>query len=60
MNKNVQLILGYGEVYSWGWNEHGMCGSGDENNVLKPTRINSLTNIITIASGAGHSFAISA
>lgn len=28
-----------GNVYTWGWNEHGNCGNGGEKNVLVPERI---------------------
>ena len=29
-------LLGDGELFSWGWNEHGSCGNADTNNRLTP------------------------
>ena len=51
-----------GTVYSWGWNEHGMCGTGDEENVTTPQPVKSLLNkyCTYIGCGAGHSFALCA
>lgn len=47
---------------SWGWNEHGMCGSGDEVNVNTPASVVGLTDdhhfAILVGCGAGHTFAI--
>ena len=47
-----------GRVYSWGWNEHGICGTGDEKNVTIPQTISALTGykISLIGCGNGHSF----
>ncbi|KAK7491466.1 hypothetical protein BaRGS_00017295 [Batillaria attramentaria] len=28
-----------GNLYSWGWNEHGMCGTGNESNVPLPVQV---------------------
>ena len=43
----------------WGWNEHGICGTGDENNVPLPTQVALPAKRITsIGCGAGHSFAL--
>ncbi|GFO01381.1 secretion-regulating guanine nucleotide exchange factor [Plakobranchus ocellatus] len=49
-----------GQIYSWGWNEHGICGTGDESNVLYPQRISSLQNhqVMCIGCGAGHCFCL--
>ena len=30
MNDLTYLLLGSGEVYSWGSNDHGQCGTGRE------------------------------
>ena len=47
---------------SWGWNEHGMCGSGDEVNVNIPAPVVGVTDdnysAVLIGCGAGHTFAI--
>ncbi|XP_005108335.2 secretion-regulating guanine nucleotide exchange factor [Aplysia californica] len=49
-----------GEVYSWGWNEHGICGTGNEENVHRPHRISAFIGIqaLAIGCGAGHSFCL--
>jgi alpha-tubulin suppressor-like RCC1 family protein len=52
------VCVGGGDVYSWGWNEHGMCGQGHEDNVLQLTHVTCLSNIEAIACGAGHSLAL--
>uniref|UniRef100_T1JE11 RCC1-like domain-containing protein n=1 Tax=Strigamia maritima TaxID=126957 RepID=T1JE11_STRMM len=26
-------------IITWGWNEHGICGNGSEENVMRPTRL---------------------
>ncbi len=53
------------ELFSWGWNDHGMCGTGDTRNVTMPTKISltSLTNSahlipLLVGAGAGHSIAV--
>ncbi|XP_075423808.1 secretion-regulating guanine nucleotide exchange factor isoform X2 [Ascaphus truei] len=45
------------ELYSWGWNEHGMCGNGTETNVPVPKEVHILNaaNVKLIGCGAGHS-----
>ncbi|RUS76593.1 hypothetical protein EGW08_015635 [Elysia chlorotica] len=47
-----------GQVYSWGWNEHGICGTGNENNVFQPQPVSSLVDktIVGVGCGAGHCF----
>ncbi|GFS05086.1 secretion-regulating guanine nucleotide exchange factor [Elysia marginata] len=51
-------LSGKGQVYSWGWNEHGICGTGDETNVFLPQLIPNLENkiAVTVGCGAGHCF----
>ena len=52
----------YGEVYSWGWNEHGQLGhSGGSHTVPLPTLIESASgdeNFTIISCGARHSAAV--
>lgn len=50
-----------GSVYTWGWNEHGNCGDGSEENVLKPFKI-PLLNKLAVKStcGAGFCFIVTA
>ncbi|CAL1540890.1 unnamed protein product [Lymnaea stagnalis] len=45
-------------VYSWGWNEHGICGTGDEQNVMYPTKVPAFIacSVVAIGCGTGHSF----
>ncbi|KAM4617699.1 secretion-regulating guanine nucleotide exchange factor [Discoglossus pictus] len=45
------------KLYSWGWNEHGMCGNGTEINVPTPAPvlIAHSGNVKLIGCGAGHS-----
>ncbi|CAH2325682.1 Hypothetical predicted protein [Pelobates cultripes] len=51
------LALCGNAVFSWGWNEHGMCGNGSETNVEIPTQVNVPLSaaVKLIACGAGHS-----
>ncbi|KAM5224459.1 secretion-regulating guanine nucleotide exchange factor isoform 3-T3 [Hipposideros larvatus] len=48
-----------GTCYSWGWNEHGMCGDGTETNVWAPTPVQALQSSsgVLVGCGAGHSLA---
>ncbi|TSK13453.1 Secretion-regulating guanine nucleotide exchange factor [Bagarius yarrelli] len=48
------------KVFSWGWNEHGMCGDGSLCDVLQPQPIPDLQNAkgLLIGCGAGHSLAL--
>ncbi|XP_055996768.1 secretion-regulating guanine nucleotide exchange factor-like isoform X2 [Ostrea edulis] len=45
-----------GRLFTWGWNEHGMCATGDEDNVERPTIVKALSDLLAVdcASGAGH------
>ncbi|KAE8605929.1 hypothetical protein XENTR_v10010521, partial [Xenopus tropicalis] len=54
------LALRDGVLYSWGWNEHGMCGTGSETNVTAPTAvaIPAPARVDLIGCGAGHSMAL--
>lgn len=47
-----------GQVYSWGWNEHGICGTGDETNMFFPKLIPCLETetAVSVGCGAGHCF----
>lgn len=49
-----------GNVYAVGWNEHGLCATGDEVNVVTVTLVRSLENrtVLCIGCGGGHCFAI--
>ena len=56
----ISLYFSGGVVYSWGWNEHGMCGTGTEEDVNKPEPVEHLNKYkaLSVACGAGHSFAV--
>ncbi|XP_039206741.1 secretion-regulating guanine nucleotide exchange factor isoform X1 [Crotalus tigris] len=47
------------QCFSWGWNEHGMCGNGTEENVclLQPVGALCSAELLSIGCGAGHSLA---
>ena len=49
-------------MYTWGWNEHGMCGQGHEDNIYRPTLVSHFSSknnkVFLIGSGAGHSMAV--
>ncbi|XP_011874851.1 PREDICTED: secretion-regulating guanine nucleotide exchange factor isoform X2 [Vollenhovia emeryi] len=49
-----------GAVLCWGWNEHGNCGNGKTENVLRPESLPISSNSIAVlvGAGAGHSFAV--
>lgn len=53
-------ILGTGRIVSWGWNEHGNCGTGTEEDVRVPTSVGMGINqkAVIAGTGAGHSFAL--
>ncbi|XP_048112331.1 secretion-regulating guanine nucleotide exchange factor isoform X2 [Alosa alosa] len=47
-------------LFSWGWNEHGMCGDGSLCDVMRPQPIPALraARPVLIGCGAGHSMAL--
>ncbi|XP_055469472.1 secretion-regulating guanine nucleotide exchange factor isoform X3 [Psammomys obesus] len=53
---NLAVISG--RCCSWGWNEHGMCGDGTEASICTPTPVLSLSGLLLVGCGAGHSFAV--
>lgn len=54
------ILIGSSKAVCWGWNEHGICGIGNETNVHEPTLIPSLLEmqIDLVACGSGTTFAI--
>jgi alpha-tubulin suppressor-like RCC1 family protein len=53
-------LSGTGRVVSWGWNEHGNCGTGTEEDVRVPTSVGMGIDqkVVIAGTGAGHSFAL--
>ncbi|XP_014777734.1 secretion-regulating guanine nucleotide exchange factor isoform X2 [Octopus bimaculoides] len=53
-------LLECGSLVCWGWNEHGMCGNGNEINQLRPTKVQlpEKPSILLTGAGTGHSFAL--
>ncbi|XP_076118947.1 secretion-regulating guanine nucleotide exchange factor isoform X4 [Alosa pseudoharengus] len=47
-------------LFSWGWNEHGMCGDGSLCDIMRPQPIPALraARPVLIGCGAGHSMAL--
>nr|XP_022306882.1 secretion-regulating guanine nucleotide exchange factor-like isoform X1 [Crassostrea virginica] len=47
-----------GRLFAWGWNEHGMCATGDEKNVERPKEVEIVSEYLSIhcGTGAGHCF----
>ncbi|XP_020293345.1 secretion-regulating guanine nucleotide exchange factor-like [Pseudomyrmex gracilis] len=67
--KIIQLAVGSehnvaladdGAILCWGWNEHGNCGNGNTENVLRPEVLSLPSNFVgyLVGAGAGHSFAV--
>ncbi|XP_073687670.1 secretion-regulating guanine nucleotide exchange factor [Garra rufa] len=50
----------WGRIFSWGWNEHGMCGDGSLCDITQPQPIPRLrdTTALLIGCGSGHSMAL--
>ena len=48
------------QVVTFGWNEHGMCATGDETNVYHPHTVDALRDWepMLVGAGAGHSFVV--
>ncbi|XP_023321398.1 secretion-regulating guanine nucleotide exchange factor isoform X5 [Eurytemora carolleeae] len=59
-SEHCLALDGEGRVYSWGWNEHGNCGTGDTENVSSPTKIqfDNDKSICDIFVGSAHCFAL--
>ena len=46
-----------GEAVTFGWNEHGMCGNGSEESVLRPRPIG-LSSVVAVGTGVGMTMAV--
>jgi alpha-tubulin suppressor-like RCC1 family protein len=60
MQTVLSLLSGTGRIVSWGWNEHGNCGTGTEDYVRVPTPVGTdiKQKAMIIGTGAGQSFAL--
>ena len=52
------VITEDGSVFSWGWGFEGQLGHGNKSNLSIPTKISTLSNVISIGCGTAHSLAI--
>ena len=55
------FLTGTDSVVTFGWNEHGICGTGNETNVHVPFRISKPLedwNVDLIGTGAGHTLVV--
>ncbi|KAM3849861.1 secretion-regulating guanine nucleotide exchange factor [Diretmus argenteus] len=52
---NIAIVGG--RLFSWGWNEHGMCGDGSQTDAVRPQLVPGLRPLL-IGCGAGHSLAM--
>lgn len=59
-SEHTVVLTEEGNVLSWGWNEHGNCGTGTQENMLKPSlvTIQSMKRATLIGTGACHCFAV--
>ena len=56
----IFVLSAEGSVYSWGCGSFGVLGHGDLENVALPKRIEALSEVCAIATGASHTTAITA
>ena len=57
-SEHCTCLTDTGQLVTWGWNEHGNCGLGlDQDCVESPAKM-PLTNVTKIFVGSAHSFAI--
>lgn len=52
------VVKNDGTVWSWGWNQHGQLGEGDESESCTPAEVSGVKDIIGIAAGEYHTVAI--
>ena len=45
-----------GECLSWGWNEHGNCGIGDNENRWQPVKVGKVGDVKKVGGGCGNSW----
>lgn len=52
------LAICGGRVLAWGWGEHGICGTGKEEDVARPQEVQLEGVPLLVGCGAGTSFAL--
>ncbi|XP_059156447.1 secretion-regulating guanine nucleotide exchange factor-like [Physella acuta] len=57
-SEHTLAVAANGAAYSWGWNEHGICGTGNEHNVFYPYKLPFSNKVTQVGCGAGHSFCL--
>ncbi|CAB4378260.1 unnamed protein product [Rhizophagus irregularis] len=55
-SEHTLIISKQGECLSWGWNEHGNCGIGDNENRWQPVKVRKAGNIKKVGGGCGNSW----
>lgn len=55
-SEHCLLLDKTGNLYSWGWNEHGNCGTNSVENIASPTLV--LDQVCDMFVGSAHCFAI--
>ena len=55
-SEHCLLLDKTGNLYSWGWNEHGNCGTNIVENIASPTLV--LDQVCDMFVGSAHCFAI--
>jgi alpha-tubulin suppressor-like RCC1 family protein len=56
---SVMALRSDGLVFAWGSNQNGEAGVGSNGNIKKlPVQVNTISNVLVIASGANYSFAL--
>jgi len=56
----IHCFLGEGQLFSFGWNAFGQCGTGDREDRAKPFQITALPNtrVVDVAAGEVHSLCV--
>ncbi len=56
----ILLLIDEGQLFSWGWNEHGNLGLGDTKDRSMPSLVEALgdVQVVLVATGGAHSLAV--
>ncbi|RIA81434.1 regulator of chromosome condensation 1/beta-lactamase-inhibitor protein II [Glomus cerebriforme] len=55
-SEHTLIMSKQGECLSWGWNEHGNCGIGDNENRWQPEKVKKVGDIKKVGGGCGNSW----